>query len=256
MMRCVSRSSLQPGFFPIIDLPHEEFWLPSGNEETGQWLQCYYLLTQSEGVAKMRNAHTRSVVGFLLITFLLSLSPALGQQQPTPKQQVLWVVVYDGDLAALLASLARTYDVTIGFETVSKEPRPRVSFQIQDATRNQVFDAIVQADPQFQWRERDGVIEFFPVTGASFLDTAIGSLKLSNANWMQATDSLLNLTEARDGMRTFGLSQRPVKQDAPQSKPITLDLTNVTVRDALNKFAAQTETHFWVSRQFGGVLSI
>ncbi len=204
----------------------------------------------------MRNATTRSVVGFILITFLLSLS-ILGQQQArSPKSEVLRLVEYDGDLTVLLAELARQYDVTLGFETVTQQPRPRVKFRVEEATRNQVFDAIVQADPQFQWRERDGVIEFFPVSGGSFLDTAIGSLKLTNANWTQATDSLLNLPEARDGMLAFALNRHASKQDAPTGKPITVELTMVTVRDALNKLAAQTETHFWVSRQSGGELSI
>src|SRR5262245_26451747 len=152
---------------------------------------------------------------------------ALSQQNSSNAAKVdrLRLVDYSGDMTTLLKELAKTYDVTIGFETVPQQPRPRVTFQIHDATRNQVFDAIVQAVPQYQWREREGVIEFFPVARGSFLDTTIGSLKVTDANWAQATESLLSLPDVREGMRAFGLSRYSVKQEAPPGKQITMELT-------------------------------
>jgi hypothetical protein len=58
-------------------------------------------------------------------------------------------------------------------------------------------------------------------------------------------------------MTAWGLVRSPVKQELAQNgKPITLQLTNATVRDALNKITTQTGMHFWVARQTKGELSI
>ncbi|HEU5236393.1 MAG TPA: hypothetical protein VFU37_04580 [Pyrinomonadaceae bacterium] len=208
----------------------------------------------------MRSRKSRSVflLCFWLITISLTAPFALSQQPSSSasKAEVVRVVVFDSDMASLLGALAESYDVTIGFETVPQHPNPRVKFQVYDATRNQVFDAIVRAVPEYQWRERDGVIEFLPVAGASFLDTPIGTLKVTNADWLQAIDALLNLPDVRASMLALGLSRRPVKQESAQTgRPINFELTNATVRDALNNITAQSGLHFWVSQQAKGELS-
>ena len=194
----------------------------------------------------------------LLILLSFPVHPSISQQNQAPaKQEVVRVVVYDGDMAALLGNLAETYDVTIGFETLPQQPRPHLKFQAYDATRNQVFDAIVSAEPEYQWRERNGVIEFLPVAGPSVLDAAIGTLKLTNTNWVQSIAALLFLPDVRTSMLAMGLTRHSIKPESLQTgKPISLELTNVSLRDALNKITAQSGLHFWVARQSEGNLSI
>jgi hypothetical protein len=214
------------------------------------------------GVMKMKNLNTRSigVLFSLLITIGLAVTATIAQQpSSTPsKAERLRVVVYDGDMTSLLRALAETYEVTIGFETVPQHPQPHLKFQVFEATRNDVFDAIVRAVPEYQWRESNGAIEFLPVAGASFLDTAIGTLQVTDATWTQATDALLNLPDVRASMMALALSRH---QSMPEStaageKAITLHLTNATVREALNKFTVQSGMRFWVLRQSEGGFSL
>jgi hypothetical protein len=187
-------------------------------------------------------------------------------QQPSKvdKKDPLRVVDYNGDMAALLASLADTYEVTLGFETVPQHPQPRLTFQVYDATRDEVFDAIARAAPEYQWRERNGVIEFLPVAGASFLDTPIGALNVTDAIWPQAILSMLSQPDVRTSMLALGLTAHlgltpPVIQEPtpqPTGKRFTLQLTNATVRDALNQITARSGAHFWISQQTKGQLSL
>jgi hypothetical protein len=194
----------------------------------------------------------------LLMLLSFPVHPAISQQKPAPsKEEVVRVVVYDGDMAALLGNLAETYDVTIGFETLPQQPRPHLKFQAYDATRNQVFDAIVRAMPEYQWRERNGVIEFLPAAGPSVLDSAIGTLKLTNTNWVQSMAALLILPDVRTSMLAMGLMRHSIKPESLQTgNRISLELSNASLRDALNKITAQSGLHFWVARQSEGTLSI
>ncbi|HKE58935.1 MAG TPA: hypothetical protein VKB46_19620 [Pyrinomonadaceae bacterium] len=195
----------------------------------------------------------------LLIPFSLTVHPTTHQQKQTtiPKEQVMRAVTCDCDMAAFLGSLAQTYDVTIGFETLPQQPRPHLKFQVYEATRNQVFDAIVRAEPEYQWRERDGVIEFLPVAGPSFLDASIGTLKVTNTNWIQSIAFLLALPDVRTSMSAMGITGHSIKPESKLSgRPISLQLTDASMRDALNKITTLSGVHFWVVRQTKGILSI
>ena len=61
-----------------------------------------------------------AVIVFLTIC-CTSVPRAIGQQTPKPKPQPLRVIQFDGDMALLLATLADSFEATIGLEVDPKQ---------------------------------------------------------------------------------------------------------------------------------------
>ncbi|HKO96585.1 MAG TPA: DotD/TraH family lipoprotein [Pyrinomonadaceae bacterium] len=207
----------------------------------------------------MRNLVSRSATTSLLILltgFVFAL-PTRGQQvsTPTSPRQLLRVVNYNGDLAALLQTLAEQYGVTIGLEADPRQPQPQVNFEVRDATFHDVLDAIVRAKPMYQWREVDGAVDFYPVAGGSpVLDAVIGSFRVSDAKWAAASDALMKLPEVESGMSGMGLRRQDAERGTASrgGDVFSMHLEGVTVRRALHEMTAKSGSRFWVFRQFRG----
>ena len=207
----------------------------------------------------MSNASFRPAA-VLLLLLATSGAPAphvRGQQVsgPAPRRQVLGAIVYDGDLASLLQHLAEEFGVTIGFEADHRQPRPRVKFELRDAALRDVLDAIVRAQPAYGWRQDGGFIDLYPVKGGSpLLDTVIGSFQVSAANWAEASDALLRLTEVQSSMSSLRLGRREAERRAAGrgGDAFSLYVENVPVRRALHEIAKSSGSHLWVFRQYGG----
>jgi len=206
----------------------------------------------------MSNASFRPAA-VLLLLFAMSGAPAprlRGQQVsgPAPRGHVLGSVVYDGDLAGLLQHLAEEFGVTIGFEADHRQPRPRIKFELRDATLQDVLDAIVRARPAYQWRQDGGFIDVYPVRGGSpLLDTVIGRFQVSGANWAEASDALLSLPEVRSSLSANRLGRREAGR-GPAGRGgdvFSLYVENVPVRRALHEIAKRSGSHLWVFRQYG-----
>jgi hypothetical protein len=102
-----------------------------------------------------------------------------------------------------------------------------------------VLDAIVAADPRYEWREDDGVVVFRPVAswldGTEVLNAGIGSLKRED---MQAADALIVLKQL------FDVSTD--SQNSPEdTKHFSLDLPPGRVFDALNGIVRAHGTMVW-----------
>ncbi|HEX7297300.1 MAG TPA: hypothetical protein VF251_16230 [Pyrinomonadaceae bacterium] len=100
-----------------------------------------------------------------ILFLLLSIAPvAVGQESEKPQAtpEPLRVIVYDGQLRALLATLADQNQVVIGFESDAQSPE-RIKFEARDVTFHQILDAMIAAEPRYRWNEAQGSIEFYPV---------------------------------------------------------------------------------------------
>src|SRR5258708_3246261 len=109
---------------------------------------------------------TAAVIIFLTICGT-SISRASGQQTPNPKPQPLRVIQFDGDMALLLATLADSFEATIGLEVDPKQQTPRVSLFVRDATLPDILNAMVKSAPGYQWREQNGCFEVLPIESSS-----------------------------------------------------------------------------------------
>ena len=192
----------------------------------------------------------------LLFVLLILASVASSAQEPaknraTPQQ--LRVVSFQGDLRALLGSLAETDGVVIGFETHPQLPL-LIKVEAHDVDFHQLLDAIVLGHPQYRWRDVDDAIEFSPVSGGCpVLDTTISNFEVKDVHFSEATDILFNLPEVRGSLAAMALTRneegyRPHTSGATFS----LRLEQVTVRRALHEIARKSGTNFWSFRQFNG----
>ena len=194
------------------------------------------------------------------LAIVLAVATASSAQQNPGKASQVRVIQFHGDMAALLAHVAQEFDVTIGLEADPKKPRSEITLNLHDATFHDILNGIVQSEPRYQWRESDGYIEILPVkNGISLLDTPISGFQVKDVSREEAIKELLSLPEVQAIAMSMNLSRR-----APGNAPagadegkVSLNLTGVTLRQALNRIIKQSGAKFWLFRTYpDGTFSI
>ena len=157
------------------------------------------------------------------------------------------------DMATILASIAADYKTTIGLEVDPGKPRSPITIDLRDVNFLQIIDGIVKAEPKYRWRENDGSIEVFPVNGgSSLLDTPIQSFHVKDVNRVVAINRLLGLPEVQAIASSMNLKLWPpnTPSDRIKDEKLSFDLSGVTLRQALNRIAADSGGWFWVFRRY------
>jgi hypothetical protein len=189
----------------------------------------------------------------LMVLLLVAFAGSIGAnaQQDSARVSIIREVKYHGDMASLLASLAHTEGKVIGLETLPEKPRSTITLARQNVTFPQLLDAIVQAEPSYQWSEADSAIEVFPVNRTtSLLDTTIASFEVKDVSSEEAISRLLNVPEVQAYVRSMKLSSRSAGAAAKGGDKITLSMQGTTVRQVLDQIAADSGTKFWIFRTF------
>ena len=195
-----------------------------------------------------------SSLAVLLVMICASPAHVLGQVIPTSPPNKPNNVVYEGDLAALLAHLASTFNVNIGFETDPLEPKPKVKINAGFATVEDVLDAIVQAAPNYEWRNQDGFIDVHPREASCLLlDTAVSDFQVVSSDWMVASEALTSLPEVRRQMEATHLRRLDLAGTSRVTdlNPFSLKLENVTLRRALHEITKKSGKTFWMFQRYG-----
>ena len=178
---------------------------------------------------------------------------SFGQQLPTRSEPTRMVQLDRLDMAAILASIAADYQTTIGLEVDPAKPRSQITLELRDVNFQQILDGIVNAEPKYRWRENDGSIEVFPVSGgSSLLDTPIRSFQVKEVNRALAVNRLLGLPEVQAMFSSMNLKLRPPSppSDRVKDEKLSLDLSAVTLRQALNRIATDSGAWFWAFRRY------
>lgn len=178
-------------------------------------------------------------------------SVSMGQRKPTPTS-ALRVVQMDGiDLEAFLATLAADYQTTIGLEVDPEKPQSQIKLELRDVNFHQILDGIVNAEPKYRWRENDGSIGVSPVNGgSSLLDATIQSFQVRDVSRLAAIGHLLSLPEVQAIAASMNLKRRPPIGISEQTEKLSFDLRGVTLRQALNRIAADSGARFWTFRRY------
>ena len=129
---------------------------------------------------------TRRVLSTSITLILLYAPPTLAQPALdrvvglTDYQQPLVIRKLDSHA---IGSLAQTAGVPIGFEGLVPLDRP-LSIRATTRRLRDVLDAVIAADPRYEWREDDGVIVMRPVEAwndqASALNNTVDGVKLED----------------------------------------------------------------------------
>jgi hypothetical protein len=200
---------------------------------------------------KAMNTKLKQIVSVLAI--VLALATGISAQQNPAKVSQLRVIKFHGDMAALLATLAQEYDVTIGLEADPKKPRSEVTLDLRDVTFHDMLNGIVQSEPRYQWRESGGCIEVLTVnSGISLMDTPISSFQVKDVSREEAIKELLSLPEVQAIAMSMNLSRRATGNPPAGAgeRKVSLNLNAVTLRQALNRIIEQSGSRFWLFRTY------
>ena len=190
----------------------------------------------------------------LLVIFCTFAIHALGQQTPVPPPKKLNKIVYDGDMAALLAHLAAQYKVNIGFETDPPELKPKIKIDAWFNSLEDLLDAIVHAVPRYKWRNQDGFIDIYPqAASCPLLDTVINDFQVSGSDWGEASRALTNLPEVQSQMEIMRVRRHDFDtiSRGTEASRFSLRLENVTVRRALHEIAKRSGNGFRIFQRHG-----
>ena len=197
------------------------------------------------------------LIAVAVVLVICGASGVMAQQPATVR--TVRVIKYQGDLAMLLAALPSTYGVTVGVE-LDTPPSQLVNVSLLDATLPDVMNAIVQSSKKYQWREADGFVDFWPLAGSNpLLETRISNFSVKDLSPSQAFDQLFNLPEVQANMKAMNLKQRApdVSPKKMSSASFSVNVQGVSLREALNKIAQESDIGIWVFRNYAnGFFSI
>jgi len=175
-------------------------------------------------------------------------------QQIFDRSTTLRNVTFNGvDLAVVLANFAYDYNVIIDLETDPAKPRSPITLQLSNVVFPQILDGIVAAEPLYQWRERDGHIEVFPISGSlNLLDQRVDVFEVKDVNREVAANRLFGVADVRALLVTKNLKPRPPYpvSDRIKDEKLSFNLHDVTLREALNQIANESGARFWVFRTY------
>ena len=122
------------------------------------------------------------------------------------------------------------------------------------------MNAIVQSSKKYQWREVGGFVDFWPLAGSNpLLETRISNFNVKDLSPSQAFDQLFNLPEVQANMKAMNLKQRApdVSPRKMSNASFSVNVQEVSLREALNKIAQESGIGIWVFRSYtNGFFSI
>jgi hypothetical protein len=127
-----------------------------------------------------------------------------------------------------------------------------VKIYLEEASLTDVLNAICKSAPRYQWRERDGSLEVWPLEGGSpLLDTSINNFRVENVNGTEAINQLMALPEIKASMRAISLDPLDPGDTSSQGKgeKFSISLERVTMRQALDRVAKESGARFWIFRR-------
>jgi len=198
-------------------------------------------------------------VTVLLITTLLLISTAINvqAQQTTSRLAQLRVIEYGGDLGSLLGSLSSSFEVVISFEVARSEPQSFVKVSLQDATPDDIMNAIVANKPIYTWRKTPLGFEVLPRNNPDqFLDSVFSSFHVENATPNDALKSLVAREDVVSAFRQFGITDSSTNAPLNSVAKLNMDLNGVTIREAISQITAASGLKYWTYKRTGQSISI
>lgn len=146
-----------------------------------------------------------------------------------------------------------------GIEDCSGLPRGELKLS-QGMTLRQAMDALVAANPSYQWKLRDGVVDLIPRVGIPFLEPRINKFQVDATEHEAPAvlEEVLRLPVVQARAVELGLKrglgqggpgvyeEHPVKREPAR---IHVDLQGLALLDAFNKIAQESRNAVWIYRE-------
>lgn len=155
-------------------------------------------------------------------------------------------------LKYLLAEFADSGGIPMSF--VTDRANDSVSVEIKNATIEDIFNAIVRANPKFAWEKSNGIVRFFPKnnknqTLQNLLDTKVAKFTIEpNSTVNVVAAKILNSTEIKAALLksntnyssdTNNSSDKKLNTDSP------LEFSDLTLQELLDRIVKETKAKFW-----------
>jgi hypothetical protein len=213
----------------------------------------------------------------LILLFVAAATNSFGQRKarswncPVPNGPILEREVCDSnikldstDIASLvMTSLSSTEapgGVSLSFNFNSDI---LYSFKPVNMNLRGVFNSIVAAAPEYEWKEDNGVINLHPSNDYSLLDTRIAEFNVEKATKGRLLAELKESTEFKEALIENNLSEFPLIMGSFLSPPPNLSglpspppnmysvhLKNATVREILNEIVRQNGRSTWLYQEY------
>jgi hypothetical protein len=148
----------------------------------------------------MRNSSNNPVkrtIQLHIVILLFCLVPSALCQQPSPSPTApLRLIRFNGAMVPFVASIAREFGATIGLEIDPAEPNPNLEIAVDEATIEDVLNAVVKFKPTYSWSKSVNAFALFPKQRRNpLLDTVIASFQVSDVDDADAVNKLLSLPD-------------------------------------------------------------
>jgi hypothetical protein len=158
----------------------------------------------------------------------------------------------------VLATLAQKYHVVIGlYGTFIGDDSHDIAISLKDGTLDEVFDAIVRADPRLEWKQaNNGAIHFiFLDTPLSLFDITVHSFDVEDPRRMQIADSLAQIPEIAGWLRDHRCDMYELIQGHFPNEwgKFAVHARDTPFSAVLDGIAARSGTYFWRAIQYSGV---
>ena len=117
-----------------------------------------------------------------------------------------------------------------------------------------LLDSIVAAEPRYQWKEKDGIVDLIPKDNYPVLEASVTRFVLKNAtkeemiNRLQSTPEFLSATLKAGVQKNLGMSFDGICTKTPQKN--TINMYNATVQEILNEIVRLNGLSVWRYREY------
>jgi hypothetical protein len=153
-----------------------------------------------------------------------------------------------------MKSFNRTY--TIGGVSILFDGDEETKYTLKPETYYQkdVLDSIVEAEPLYQWKIQDGLINLVPKKNYPVLETKINNFYIYNATKEEMIETLLISPEFQSAIKEAKVEKKPfyccggLCTTQPQRN--TINLQNSTVQEVLNEIVRLNGRSVWRYREY------
>ena len=191
---------------------------------------------------------------FIHITEIKGTSQTAGSNKILERQVI--VDLKETSVKDALLYVSGKAKVKIGFiETMKKEERgKKITVQILRGTVRNILDEIIIQDNSYKWEITNNIINVIPSCYPNEIaNLKIGFLELTNKRLDEVGTAILDVPEVQIGIANLGKQQTDeVKYSGPPRRtPVSIVLSNITVRDGLNEILNKGFAGFWALEMRG-----
>jgi hypothetical protein len=200
---------------------------------------------------------------FLSLCIFHSFSAGVACAQADVLNQSIRAVTIKGQtITQALEILTSEYQIPIGIELANQKdnPQSRIDLELPQTTLKEFLDSVVSKDSRYTWRLEGEVVHVWPKTDrdtlvATLLDTKISHFAVEDgASRYRIHNDILDLPEIKTKLIVADVAPMLFLNFSSMDKldkGVVFEVSDLTLKDLLNRLAQKTKIKRWVIRRWG-----